>query len=179
MRGKLINISLGINRKPQIIIEMSEGSITDFDLLKDMDLDVEIKKHREKRSLDANAYAWVLMDKLAAATGQPKTGIYRRAVRNVGGNTETYCGLAPAVEKLCEVWAGRGLGWQAETFPSKLDGCLNVILYYGSSTFDSAQMSRLIDGLVQDCQALNIETLSPERLAAMMEEWGGREQEAT
>lgn len=175
MRGKLLNIAFSINRKPQVTIEITEGALGEIEPLRDMDLDITLKKHREKRSLDANAYAWVLMDKLATATGQPKTEIYRRAVRDVGGNTETYCGLAPAVEKLCEVWARRGLGWQAETFPSKLDGCLNVILYYGSSTFDSAQMSRLIDGLVQDCQALNIETLPPERLAAMMEEWGGKE----
>ena len=49
---------------------------------------------------------------------------------------------------------------------------MNVTLYYGSSTYDTEQMSRLIDNVVQDCKALDIETETPERLAMMMEAWG-------
>ena len=56
--------------------------------------------------------------------------------------------------------------------PSKLPGCTNVVLYYGSSTYDTAQMSRLIDMAVQACVEQGIETLPPEKLAGMMEEWG-------
>ena len=44
--------------------------------------------------------------------------------------------------------------------------------YYGSSTYNSKQMSRLIDMAVQDCREQGIEVLPPERLAGMMEEWG-------
>jgi hypothetical protein len=51
---------------------------------------------------------------------------------------------------------------------------VNVILYYGSSIYDSNQMSRLIDNLVSDCKDLGIETLPPEKLAAMTQEWGER-----
>ena len=58
-----------------------------------------------------------------------------------------------------------------DTIPSKLEGCTNVILYYGSSTYDTAQMARLIDLIVQDCRALGVETLPPYKLAAMVEEW--------
>ena len=43
--------------------------------------------------------------------------------------------------------------------------------YYGSSTYDTRQMSQLIDNLVQDCKALDIETLTPEKLSLLMEEW--------
>lgn len=43
--------------------------------------------------------------------------------------------------------------------------------YYGSSTYDTRQMSQLIDSLVQDCKALDIETMAPDKLAAMMEAW--------
>ena len=48
---------------------------------------------------------------------------------------------------------------------------MNVVLYYGSSTFDTQQMSRLIDGLVQDCRALGLETLPPDKLALLKEAW--------
>ena len=49
---------------------------------------------------------------------------------------------------------------------------MNVTLYYGSSTYDTKQMSRLIDNIVQDCQAVGIETLTPDKLALLLEEWG-------
>jgi hypothetical protein len=134
--------------------------------------DLQVKEHREKRSLDANAYAWVLMDKLAEATHIPKEDIYREAIRNIGGNTETVCVKAAAAEKMRSCWSRNGLGWLTDTLDSKLPGCVNVVLYYGSSTYDREQMSRLIDNLVADCKALGIETLPPEKLSAMTQEWG-------
>lgn len=132
---------------------------------------LEIKEHRNRRSLDANAYFWVLAHKLAEATEIPVGDIYRNAIKEIGGVSEHYCGKPEAIERLCAAWRGRGLGWMAETYESKLPGMENAILYYGSSTYDTKQMSRLIDNIVQDCRALDIETEPPERLAAMMEAW--------
>ena len=59
--------------------------------------------------------------------------------------------------------------------PSKIPGWVpDVILYYGSSTYDTRQMSRLIDLVVEDCKDNGIETLPPEKLAAMVEKWGAQ-----
>lgn len=126
----------------------------------------------KRRSLDANAYFWLLCGKLAESTGIPKTEIYREAIREIGGNTETVCVPTKAAERLVDGWKHNGLGWLADTTPSKLPGCTNVILYYGSSTYDTKQMSRLVDNIVQDCQAVGIETLTPEKLALLKEDWG-------
>nr|DAH56515.1 MAG TPA: NinB protein [Caudoviricetes sp.] len=136
------------------------------------DYDVEIKEHREKRSLDANAYFWVLVDRLAEKTRIPKTDIYRSYIREIGGNHEMVCVIDSAVDKLRRGWEHNGLGWQTDTMPSKIPNCTNVILYYGSSTYNTRQMSHLIDMAVQDCVDQGIETLPPEKLAGMMEEWG-------
>lgn len=136
------------------------------------DYDVEIKEHREKRSLDANAYFWVLVDRLAEKTRIPKTDIYRSYIREIGGNHEMVCVIDSAVDKLRRGWEHNGLGWQTDTTPSKLPNCTTVILYYGSSTYNTRQMSHLIDMAVQDCREQGIETLPPEKLAGMMEEWG-------
>jgi hypothetical protein len=73
-----------------------------------------------------------------------------------------------AVDRLCQVWSRNGLGWQTETFPSKIEGCTNVILYYGSSSYDTEQMSALIDYLVQECKALGIETMPPEEIESLI-----------
>ena len=133
--------------------------------------DCEIKKHREKRSLDANAYCWVLIDKLAQATRIPKIEIYQKAIKEIGGVSDTVCVQQKAADRLCVGWKYNGLGWFTERSESRIKGCVNVTLYYGSSVYDTAQMSRLIDYIVEDCKALDIETLPPEKLAAMKEAW--------
>ena len=97
---------------------------------------------------------------------------YLKVCATVGGNTETICVREKAVQKLCDGWNKNGIGWQTEVLDSKIEGCKNVVLYYGSSTFDTKQMSRLIDNIVQDCKELGIETLTPQQLDALKEEWG-------
>lgn len=137
------------------------------DRLKGCELDIEVKRHRQRRSLDANAYFWVLCGKLSQATGQPRDAVYRHCIREVGGNYEVVCVQECAAQKLREGWERGGLGWVTDAAPSKLPGCVNVLLYYGSSTYDSGQMARLIDGIVQECRAVGIETMTPEELESL------------
>ena len=132
---------------------------------------VEISPWRRKRSLDANAYCWVLLERLSEATQADKATIYREMIRDITGNSETICVQKEAADKLCSVWERNGIGWQTERFPSKLDGCVNVILYYGSSVYDTKQMSRLIDRIVYECKTFGIETRSPEELSHMLQLW--------
>lgn len=139
--------------------------------MKPIKYSLEIKEYRERRSLDANAYCWVLLDKLSAVMGKPKTEIYRDYIREIGGNSETVCVVNSAVDKLREGWEHNGLGWQTEILLSKIEGCTNVVLYYGSSTYDTKQMSRLIDMVVEDCKEQGIETLTPRELDALKERW--------
>ena len=134
--------------------------------------EVNIEKHRQRRSLDANAYCWVLLDKLAEKLRMSKTDIYRQYIREIGGNCEIVCVLEHAADKLMDGWGRNGIGWITDKMPSKLPGCVNVVLYYGSSTYNSAQMARLINMIVEDCKAQDIETLPPYKLDSMMEEWG-------
>lgn len=135
------------------------------------DKDYEIKRVYKRRSLDANAYFWVLLDSLAAVLGIPKNELYRQRIKEIGGVSDTVCVPDRAVKRLVSIWEDKGLGWSAETFSSKIDGCTNVTLYYGSSTFDTQQMARLIDSIVQDCQQLGIETKSPEEVASLLKQW--------
>lgn len=126
---------------------------------------------RQKRSLNANAYAWVLMDKLAEKTRVPKTEIYKSYIKEIGGNSEIVCVMNEALDDLKRGWEHNGLGWLTDTLPSKIPGCTNVVLYFGSSIYDTKQMSRLIDMIIQDCRENDIEYLTPDELAKMLEEW--------
>lgn len=131
----------------------------------------EVREYRKKRSLDANAYFWVLCDKLAEATNQPKETVYRESIRNIGGNSTIVRVSTVAADKLRENWHKNGLGWVSDELPCRFLGYTNVALYYGSSTYDTAQMSRQIDNVVQDCKAVGIETLPPEKLEALKDAW--------
>lgn len=175
LSGRIVGGSIDFRtNKPTVTFEVNE--LNDFKLmmdeLNDKVLSIEVKQYRPKRSLDANAYFFVLADKLAEKLNTTKEEVYRNAIKEIGGVSETVCVKNEAVERLCESWKRNGIGWQTDTFPSKIDGCTNVILYYGSSTYDKAQMSRLIENIVQDCKAVGIETRTPDELANLLSLWG-------
>lgn len=153
------------------LVPRDEAMLTMQNFEEGKEYSIEIKKARKKRSLDSNAYAWVLMDKLAVYYKVSVTDVYRSFIREIGGNSEIICMMDGAVETFCKGWEHNGLGWQTEVLPSKIDGCSNVKVYFGSSTYDTEQMSRLIDMVVQECKDANIETLPPEELARLTQEW--------
>lgn len=174
--GRIVGANIGYkSRKPTIQLEVNEQK--DFEQLVDEmgDLEkvtIEISKFRERRSLDANAYAWVLMGKLASVLNKPKTEIYREYIKDVGDNFTVACVKTEAVDRLIAGWQKNGLGWVTETQESKLSGCANVFLYYGSSTYDTHAMSRLLDMIIFDCRENGINTDTPEQIAEMLARWG-------
>ena len=124
----------------------------------------------DKRSNDANSYYWTLIGKLAEKIGIPPKDIYRTHIKDVGGNYEVVPIRDDAVETWIKNWQGKGIGWVSESIgQSKLRGYTNVICFYGSSTYDTKQMSRLIDLCIQDCKAQGIETMTPNQLAALIQ----------
>lgn len=134
-------------------------------------VDLELKPHRIRRSLDANGYLWILCQKIAEVVGSTKEDVYQKAIREVG-QFEILPIRKEAVERFLANWGGHGLGWFAETIgQSKLPGYVNVIAYYGSSTYDTREMSVLIHSIVDECKGLGIETMTPEELERLKEEW--------
>ena len=123
--------------------------------------EVEFKKVSSKRSLDANAYAWVLIDKLAKRLYSDKVSVYREIIRDVPGVSRIVCVQEKDAEAISKEWQSRGIGWQTEEMPSKIEGCVNLILYKGSSEFNSSEMNTFIDLIIQECKEQKIETLTP------------------
>lgn len=171
MKARIIDFAIGMDKKQRVTFSVDGDFRDTFDELHDGDVELTVKRYRAKRSLDANSYCWAIIDKLAAALRLTKTEIYREAIRSIGGVSETVCVKDAAVERLVDGWTHNGLGWFTDTVKSKIPGCTNVILYYGSSVYDTKQMSALIDVLVTEAKAQGIETLTPEQLAIMAAEW--------
>lgn len=171
MIGKLKDLTRSRDGNWVISISTPEDFSETFDALFDKDISIEIKQLRKRRSLDANAYAWVLIDQIAQRTGIKKTEVYRNAIREIGGVSTIVCVQNVAVDRLRENWQRNGLGWQTDTMPSKFEGCTCVVLYYGSSSYDSKQMAQLIDSLIQDAESLGIATLTDAQIGGLVDKW--------
>ncbi len=140
-------------------------------LLKEQDVSVEVKKYSQKRSNNANAYMWELIGQMSEATGIPSDEIYRDAIRNVG-----FCEFSEmskdAFIGLNKMWSSIGTGWFVEQVDYAEDGDnLLVRRFYGSSSYDTAQMSRLIDYVVNEAKNIGIETETPEEIDKMKSLW--------
>ena len=123
----------------------------------------EIKEYREKRSLDANKYAWALLSKLADELNTTKEELYLQKVTLTQDEAKTFR----------VAWEMLGTGWPTEQVDFDKDGDRVVVRsYYGSSTYNTKQMSRLIDSIVEDAKEIGVETLPPDKIQAMKEEWG-------
>lgn len=131
---------------------------------------ITVSPFRKKRSLDANAYYWRLCGELAKVLDETPESIYRRHIEDLGV-FETICMQSKAVQSFAKMWKSGHTGRMVETRASKLKGCTTVLAYYGSSDFDTKQMSRLIDNCIQDCRSVGIETATPQEIARLKEEW--------
>ena len=155
-----------------------------FDSLFDKPLDITIKRRYKKRSLDANAFAWVLITKIAEELQlrEPKNGwtvteVYKDAVREIAGVCTPHCIPDENVDQFIEDWCSMGLGFQAKIFPSKIQGCKNVLFWKGSHLFNSHQMSVMISNLIQQAESLGIPTITPEEESKMIDRWSKKRKE--
>lgn len=141
---------------------------------------VEIRKKVKRRSLNANAYAWVLCDKIARELSKnayvSKNDVYKRILIECGAFTYIPVKDA-AVDRFIEIWHGHGLGWHAEDAgPAKTEGYTIVRAYHGSSVYTVDEMRRLIDALVDECNQLNIPLENNDYINSLINEWGNNEQ---
>jgi hypothetical protein len=133
-------------------------------------LDVEVKKHRKKRSLDANAYCWILCQKIAEKLNTTKEEVYQKFVREVG-QFEIVPIQNDKAQFWIDNWNSRGLGWFSEELSkSKIEGYTNIINYYGTSIYDSREMSLIIEAIVSEAIDLGIETMTPNELRRLIEQ---------
>lgn len=132
---------------------------------RDDDKEYEVKEHKSKRSLDANAYYWVLVNKIAEALNQTKEYIHMEMLRFY---SETYSVLLPAEQDI------KGLikYYDVESTIKRGDKLFKSYkAYLPSSEMNTKQMSVLIDGVVHEAKQLGIETLTPSQIEELKLRW--------
>ena len=154
---KCPKIAVLLDNRVEVTFITTKSVLRAFESLKERDLTITVKEYRQKRSLSQNAYLWVLLDKLAQKLNQSKEDIYKTFIRDYGV-FEILPLKNEAVDIFKSKWS-KGIGWFCEDLgESKLKGYTRLIAYYGSSTYNTKEMTRLIDAVVTDCKEQGIDT---------------------
>lgn len=164
MRAVIVDFSLSFSRKQRVTLELDADFREEYDKLHDKPVEVTIKRYREKRSLDANAYLWALVTKIANALRESKEDIYFDMLKRYGQ------GGAVSVEQKYAEDFKRSYKYNEYLGASDLNGKTfeHFRFWVGSSEYDTEEMSILIDGVVYEAKNLGIETMPPEELKSLL-----------
>ena len=173
MRGRLKDLTFGAHGEQHITITVTQDFRESFDALKENDVNVSIKKWREPRSKDANAYFHVLVNKIAEAMSLSDDEVKRPMVVQYGAlakdeNGNTLGAMLPEAANIDDFYP------YTRWFKSmELEGkTYNCYLFYKRThTLDTKEMSRLIDGTITEARRLGIDTDTPEQIERYKEAW--------
>lgn len=141
-----------------------------FGKTKDKPLNIEIKQFREGRSKDANALLWACIGEIAVALRTDKWSVYLLMLKRYG--QYTYICVPPqAVDMVKRQWRE-----VEEIGDIKINGrdAVQLLCYYGSSTYDTKQFSALLDGLISEMKEMGLKTPTSEEMRRSLEEWERR-----
>ena len=175
--GKIKDVSRGLDTNNFILtLEVSDVTLQEIRKAgKQEKLTVVLKTWKKKRSLDANAYYWVLVEKIATLNGSSKSMVHNIMLENYGtlertedGNLMPVC-IRDDIDHLYLDYMH--LRPTSKTLEKSGVRYRWYYLIKGSSQYNTTEMSALIDGIVSECKDLEIETLPPDELRRMKETW--------
>lgn len=170
MKAKITDFQYISAERGRVTLDIDGDFRSQYDKFKDKDIDFSVKKWHPSRSLDSNSYLWTLCTEIAKKIGSTKEEVYKAQIREVGEYTPLPI-KHEAVFDFERIWSAHGIGWFIDVVDdSKIPGYKLIFAYQGSSTYDTKQMSRLIDNVIQDCQALGIETRNPAEIQSLLKE---------
>lgn len=131
----------------------------------DKDKLYQIKEYKQKRSLNANAYMWVLINEIANKVRLSKEEVYLNMLKNYGQST--------IVSLLSDIDYNGFFKYYEVIGTSVLNNkeFTHIKILKGSSEYNTLEMSILIDGVVQECTNLGIPTISDEEIKRLKGSW--------
>lgn len=173
--GTLEEISIDYKTgKPKISFLIDgRDKLSDIEQLRGLKLKIEAKKYIKKRTINANNYFWKLLQELCELAEIDTVEEYKRRIKELG-IFRRFKIEAENIKTFEKMWNAQGIAWFCEVADTTYIGNTEfkiINAYYGSSSFNSKQMSRLIDGVVQDCKVYGIETKSQQEINSLLESW--------
>lgn len=172
--GKIHGITKDILTGQKLLTIAYDGEIgEEVNDLTEKELVVEIKPKRKKRSRNANNYMWELCTLIGDRLNLPAEEIYRNAIKQMN-RFKDFVLTEYEAKTFKVVWEDRGTGWITEQVDYDEDGDRVIIrAYYGSSTYNTKQMSRLIQWLEEEAKDLGITLMSDREKSLLLENWKG------
>lgn len=138
-----------------------------FALANDKSLDIEISIHREKRSLNANAAMWAMLGRMAEVLQTTADELYIEELRNYGVSDFIVC-VPGNVERISKQFS-----WTEERGSRFINGVEMTVLqvWLGSSTYNTKQFARLLDGIINDAKEIDVEFISSQERDLLLAEW--------
>lgn len=143
-----------------------------YKLDKDTIYDIKIEKHRNKRSLDANSYSWVLQTDIANALRISKEEVHFDMLKHYG--QRDYISMLSSIDinDYYDYYEYKN------TFMYNDKEFKSYLIYKGTHNYDSKEMSIFIEGVVQEARNLGIETLEDTRINELIKEMEANEQKS-
>ena len=185
LTGKIHSVAFSMDGKPLISLEVNEGQAAMKLAQKFKEspkINIKLFEHKEGRSLNANAYYWTLIGKLAKALNISTSYCHNVMLRRYGvleivDDTPIYLMIQDTDE------ATRKAD-EAEKYHIKptshvregTDGKMyrTYMMLKGSHEYDTAEMAALISGLREECANVGIPVETPAELANLLSLMGGR-----
>lgn len=170
-RARLVGISTDYKTRETLLTFSVRGFPPDHaEALNGKELRLDAVEWRDKRSKEANAYYWALLAKLAGVLGRSNASLHNEMLGKYG--TPAPAGGAAYVSledtETAEKWAEESETYHLRPTSQVINGRRTYRLMLGSSYYDTAEFSRLLDGLIDDCKAVGIETITPEEQERIM-----------
>lgn len=158
----------------RVSFTFSEGDLAGLSALKESEVKVTVGKNRKKRSLDANAYCWVLITKLAEVLDTSKEELYEELLQKYGYLFKDENGEYVTITVKASVDMNRIDGhWLYYRTSGDLKW-KSYFLIKGSSKYDTKEMAHFIDMIIGECKEQGIETIPNEELERMLRHWEKR-----
>lgn len=166
LKGRFTGVTRDISSNDLIVsFKVKPFTVAQLDSITEKDLDLIIKQHKKKRSLSANAYAWVLMDKIARILKTSKEEVYEEMLQSYGVVDENMIQIAVRPDVDMNRVEGHWLKVGSD------DEYNFYMMLRGSSEYNTKEMADFIDGIVFEAKELGIETLTPDEIERMKQEW--------
>ena len=167
-KGRITGIQMPFRSKRPVVSFEVQAEPEALEKYMDIDLDISFSRHRNRRSIDANAFLWACLGEIARAINNDTWSIYLYMLERYGKFTHILV-KPEAVEQVRQVW-------RETKIVGEKDGMIQMLCFFGSSTYNTKEFSQLLDGVVSEMKEMHLETPPDEEMKRLLEGMQERDQ---
>lgn len=160
-KGRITGIQMPFRSKRPVVSFEVQAEPEALEKYMDIDLDISFSRHRNRRSIDANAFLWACLGEIARAINSDTWSIYLYMLERYGKFTHILV-KPEAVEQVRKVW-------RETKIVGEKDGMIQMLCFFGSSTYNTKEFSQLLDGVVSEMKEMHLETPPDEEMKRLLE----------